>query len=86
MITVAEPGVTVTEPTGTAMTAIEVLPVFPSLVAVISVDPTPVAVSTPDDETVATAGFTVLQMTTRPVRILLLASNVVAVACVVWPT
>jgi hypothetical protein len=61
----------------------EALPGFPSLVPVIVVEPTPTAVTTPDDETVATAEFPVLQITARPVRILLLASDVVAVAGVV---
>jgi hypothetical protein len=61
----------------------EALPVFPSLVATIVVEPTPVAVTTPEGETVATAEFAVLQVTTRPVRTVLLESNVDAVACVV---
>ena len=85
-ITVAVAGLTVTEPTGTGITVMVALPDFPSLVAMIVVEPTPTAFTTPDDETVATAGFPVLQITTRPLRMLLLASSVVAVAWLVWPT
>jgi hypothetical protein len=85
-ITLAAAGLTVTEPTGTGITAMLAFPVLPSLVAMTVVEPTPTAVTSPDDETVATLALPVLQVTTRPVRMLLLPSNVVAVACVVWPT
>jgi hypothetical protein len=85
-ITVAEVGLTVTEPTGTGITVTLALPDFPSLVALIVVEPTPTPVTTPDDDTVATAELPLFQAITRPVRMLLLASNVVAVAWVVWPT
>src|SRR5437764_1352116 len=61
-------------------------PFTPSLVAVITADPAATALSTPDDETVATAMLLELQAIVRPVRTLLLASLVVAVSCVVWPT
>jgi|SRR5688500_2113333 len=61
------------------------LPLRPSLVAVICTVPTATAVTRPDPETVATAELLELQLTARPVRTALLASRVVAVACVVWP-
>jgi hypothetical protein len=85
-ITLAVAGLTVTEATGTGITVSVALPDFPSLVATIVVDPAPTAVTTPWVETVAIVWSLVLQVTTRPVRTLLLASNVVAVACVVCPT
>jgi hypothetical protein len=85
-MTVAVVGLTVTEPTGTRTTVSEAFPDCPSLVAVIVVVPAASAVTNPAEETVATAVFPLLQVTTRPVSMLLLASNVVAVACVVWPT
>jgi hypothetical protein len=76
----------VTVATGDGVTVRVALPDIPSLVAIIVVEPAPTAVTSPDDETVATAELPVLQVTTRPVRMVLPASNVVAVACVVWPT
>jgi hypothetical protein len=47
--------------------------------------PTPIAVTNPLDETVATAALLLAQVTTRPVSTLLFASRVTAVACVVCP-
>jgi hypothetical protein len=85
-ITLAVAGLTVTEATGTGITARIALPDFPSLVAMIVVVPAATAVTTPEGEIVAIVWSAVLQITTRPVRTLLLASNVVAVACVVCPT
>ena len=85
-ITVAVAGFTVTDPTGTGTTRMVALPDCPSLVAMIVVEPTPTAVTTPAGDTLATAAFALLQVTTRPVRTLLPASRVVAVAGVVWPT
>jgi len=76
---------TVTDATPAGFTVRVAFPLFPSLVAIICVDPTPVGVTSPEGETVATAELPVLQVTARPVRMLLPASNVVAVACVVWP-
>jgi len=76
-------GETVTEATGTGTTVTLALPVCPSLVAVMIVEPTAIAVTTPWAETVAIAVFALLQVTTLPVRTLLLASRVTAVACVV---
>jgi hypothetical protein len=68
---------------GGAATLNPALPLFPSLVAVICALPAATAVTTPELLTVATAGLVELQTMTRPVRTLLLASRVVAVACVV---
>jgi hypothetical protein len=82
---VAEGGLTVTEATGTGVTVMIALPDFPSLVAIIVVTPAATAVTSPADETVATASFPLLHVTTRPERMLLLASKVVAVAWLVWP-
>ena len=66
--------------TGMGVTFSVALPVFPSLVAVIVAFPGATAVTTPSDETVATPVFPLVHVTTRPVRTLLPASNVVAVA------
>jgi hypothetical protein len=74
---------TLTEATGTGAvdeTVIVALPLRPSLVAVISADPTATAVTRPAEDTVAAALLLELQVTARPVRTLLLASRVVAVA------
>jgi hypothetical protein len=85
-IMLAVPGLTVTEATGTATTLIVALPAFPSLVAIMVVEPTPAAVTSPVGDTVAIATLPVLHVTTRPVRTVLFKSYVVAVACVVWPS
>ena len=78
-------GLTVTVATGTGMTVSDASPLFPSLVAEIFALPAATAVTTPPAETVATLTLSEDHVRIRPVRILLLASNVVAVACVVWP-
>jgi hypothetical protein len=77
---------TLTEATGTGGAVVTVnvaLPFCPSLVALICADPTATAVTTPEELTVATELSLELQLTLRPVRTLLLASRVVAVAWVV---
>jgi hypothetical protein len=58
-------------------------PFLPSLVAVIVTVPTATPVTTPDVDTVAIAGFPVVQEMTRPASVLLLASRAVAVSDVV---
>jgi hypothetical protein len=73
----------VTVATGIAMTVRDALPFLPSLVAVMFALPTVTAVTTPVPETVATLVLSEDQVMTRPVSRLLLASRVVAVACVV---
>jgi len=84
--TVAGDGETVIEPTGTWSTKIVDVPLFPSLVAVITAVPAATPVTTPPVETVATAVALELQVTTRPVRVLPPASFVIAVSVCVAPT
>jgi hypothetical protein len=57
---------TLTEATGVGVTVIDAVPLFPSLVAVTTADPTASAVTTPDGETLATPEAFVDQVTTRP--------------------
>src|SRR5690242_11712681 len=61
-------------------------PVTPSTVAVIFAMPVDRPVTTPDGDTVATAGFALDQVTARSVIALPLESYAVAAACVVCPT
>jgi len=84
MVSVA--GETVTVPTGIGVTVTDAVPVFPSLVAVIVALPAPTAVTTPLDDTVATALLLVVHVIVRPVRTTLFASRVVADNVVVCPT
>jgi hypothetical protein len=77
--------VTVATGAGAAATVINAEPVLPSLVAVIDALPAETAVTSPEAETVAIAVLAELQVTTRPVRTLLLASRVVADNCCVAP-
>jgi hypothetical protein len=69
----------------TAVTVIVELPVLPSLVAVTCTLPITSAVTRPDAETPAMLGVAELQVTTRPVSTLLLASRVTAESCTVEP-
>src|SRR5688572_19936962 len=73
-------GATSTVATGTTVTVTVAVPVFPSLVAVIVAVPGPAAVTTPVDDTVATAALLVDHATARPVSTLFAASRVVAVS------
>jgi hypothetical protein len=82
----ADSGLTVTDATGTLLTATAAVPVFPSLVAVIVTAPGATADTSPVEDTVATAGALEAQVTGRPVRRLPAASNGVAASCVVPPT
>ena len=84
MVTVA--GLTVTVATGAAVTVTADVPLFPSLVAVIVVEPTATPVTTPVADTDATAAVLEVHVTTRPVRMVPVASFVVAVNCFVAPT
>jgi hypothetical protein len=63
---------------GGACTFSVAVPVFVSLVAVIVVDPAPTPLTKPVELTVATPGFALAHVTTRPVSTLLLASRMVA--------
>src|SRR6185312_11618831 len=81
------PNATDTVDTGTTETVIVAPPVFPPLVALIVAVPAATPVTTPLAElTVATDVALELQVTTRPVRMLPLASRAVAVAVVEPPT
>src|SRR3989442_1232291 len=84
--TVAVAGLTTTEATGTLDTVTATVPLWPSLVAVIAAAPTATPVTKPLAETVATALLLVVQVTTRPLSRLPLASLGVAVSCIVPPT
>jgi len=76
----------VTVATGTGFTVIELVPVFPSLVAVtVTGPPTLTPVTNPFASTVAAVLFDD-QVIVRPVRGLLLASSSVATSCCVAPT
>src|SRR6266576_2798309 len=78
-------GATVTVATGTAVTVIALVPLLPSLVAVIVADPAETAVTRPLAETVATAGALLDHVTTRPVSVLPAESFVTALNCSVAP-
>jgi len=81
--TLAVAGLTVTDATGTLVTVIAAVPVFPSLVAVIVADPAAPPVTRPLAFTLATAVLLLDQVTTRPVSAVPLASFGVAVSCTV---
>jgi len=86
-IIVAEGGATETVATGTGITVMELVPLCPSLVAVIVTGPpTPTAVTRPLPSTVAIEGVAEVHTTVRPVRTLLPASRSVAPSCWVAPT
>ncbi len=82
----AEAGVTATEATGIVVTAIAAVPLCPSLVAVMTAEPTAMPVTSPLLLTVATDGLELDQLTARPESVLPLASLSVAASCCVWPT
>jgi hypothetical protein len=73
----------VTVATGAALTVIELVPVFVSLVAVTVAVPTAKALTNPFASTVATAVLLDIQLAARPVRMLPLASFVTTVSCCV---
>ncbi len=79
-LTVPDDGETVTDATGTTVTVIAAVPLFPSLVTVIVADPTATAVTRPLADTVATAGALLDHAMLRPVRTLPAESLVVAVS------
>jgi len=68
------------------VTVIAAVPLCPSLVAVIVAGPAATPVTSPVDETVATALLLVVHVTARPVSTFPDASFVVAVSCTVAPT
>src|SRR5439155_2599211 len=81
----AEGGVTSTVATGTVVTLIDEVPLFPSLVAVIVADPGVTPETRPLLLTVATAVLELDHVTVRPERGAPLASFGVAVSCTVCP-
>jgi len=85
-MTLAVAGVTVTVPTGSAITVTVDVPLFPSLVAVIVAVPPDAPVTTPVLETVATAVLLELHVTTRSVTTVPFTSLTVATSVVVSPS
>src|SRR5712691_409091 len=83
--TLAEAGLTVTEATGRGFTVTAALAVFPALVAVIVTAPAATPVTSPVDDTVATAGALDAQVTDRPESTLPAESSTVAASCTVAP-
>src|SRR5215467_11500353 len=76
----------VTVATGSVVTVTDVVPDLPSLVAVIVAVPPATPVTTPDDDTTATAVAPDAQVTTRFVTITPLTSRTVALNCTFAPT
>src|SRR5437588_824062 len=83
--TEAEGGVTSTDATGTGVTVIVEVPLFPSLVAVIVAEPGVTAETRPLLLTVATAVLELDHVTVRPERGAPFASLGGAGGCTVWP-
>src|SRR5438128_1945878 len=84
--TLAVAGETVTEATGTVVTVIAAVLVFPSLVAVMVAEPGATPVTWPLGLTVATVVSLLFHVTVRPARVPPAESFGVAVTCVVCPT
>src|SRR5437773_4391518 len=84
--TPAVAGVTVTDATGTAVTVMAAVPLWPSLVAVIVAEPATFPVTSPVPVTVATGVLLLDHATGRPVSTVPFASFRVAVSCCVCPT
>src|SRR6185295_13310534 len=83
---VDDPSDTASDATGTGTTTRAAWPLIPSLVAMMSTEPGATAVTTPvAASTVATVGSLELHVMARPVRTLLLASRVTALAVVDVP-
>src|SRR5437867_7343377 len=83
--TLPDAGVTVTEATGTGVTVMDAVPLWPSLVAVIVAAPATSPLTSPLPLTVATAALLLDHDTTRPDNRLPFASLGVAVSCTVAP-
>src|SRR6266699_3727705 len=86
IVRLAEVGLTLTEATGANVTVTVEVPLFPSLVAVIVVEPAALAVTSPVALTVAVVVLLLAQVIVPPVRALPAESLVVALSCVVAPT
>src|SRR5436190_1252544 len=83
--TLAEPGLTVTDATGTCTTVMADVPLCPSLVAVIVAEPATLPVTSPLELTVATDVLLLAHVIPRPDSWLPLTSLVVVVSCAVRP-
>ena len=79
--TLPEAGATVTDATGTGVTVMAAVPLWPSLVAVIVAGPAATPVASPLPLTVATAVLLLAHVTIRPVSVFPAASLVTAVNC-----
>src|SRR3989449_7185536 len=79
-------GLTLTDATGGGFTVTAAVPLFPSLAAVIVAAPAVTPVTSPVEDTVATAGALDAQVTDRPESTLPAASRSVAASCTVAPT
>src|SRR2546423_876907 len=84
--TLADDGVTVTEATGTLVTVIADVPLFPSLIAVIVAEPAAFPVTRPLPFTFAIVVSLDAHVTVRPESGLPLSSLGVALSCTVRPT
>jgi hypothetical protein len=76
---------TLTDATGIAVTVTDAVPIFPSLVAVISAAPGATAETIPAADTVVTLALLEVHATRRPLRTSPLLARIIAVACVVAP-
>jgi hypothetical protein len=85
MYTAPVPGVMLTVATGTAVTVMDAVAVFPSTVAVAVVVPGDTAVTSPCVEMLAMEGAAVAQVTGRPVSVPPALSRALAVSCCVAP-
>jgi len=81
-----EGALTTTLATGTGTTVMVTVPLWPSLVALIVVEPDATPTSSPASEMVPTEAFEDRQVTTRPVNVAPLAAIVAATSCRVSPT
>lgn len=78
-------GLTLTVATGAAVTVIDAVPFFPSLVAVIVTEPASTPLTSPPPVTVARAGSLLAHVTTRPESAFPFPSREVAVSWTVCP-
>src|SRR5438034_729109 len=88
VVTLVARSVTVTVATGTGGAVVTFSVATPTLVSTVAwmlADPAATAVTTPNEETVATPGLSDDQVTGRPVNTAPTASFATAVAWVVWP-
>src|SRR2546425_2283876 len=84
--TFAVGGLTATDATGMTVTVIALVPLLPSLVAVIVAEPAAAPVTSPLPFTVATPALLLAHVTVRPDSGAPVESCGVALSCTVWPT